>query len=151
MNQSGGWLLMQCDRSLRTTPTAVNRLLGMLWQGVHPRLPVCWPAHDTKRTTLLACTLPVPAAILAVRQQQPYISEKEVFEALEKIQRDKVRSVLTAFRCGLCTCVVASTLPSSTPVRPPSPMPLVHLSTTPVPPPCSPLLRPSRCSAAVAA
>ena len=25
-----------------------------------------------------------------MRQQQPYISEKEVFEALEKIQRDKV-------------------------------------------------------------
>ncbi len=35
--------------------------------------------------------LSLPAAILAVRQQQPYISEKEVFEALEKIQRDKVR------------------------------------------------------------
>ncbi|KAI7835886.1 hypothetical protein COHA_010231 [Chlorella ohadii] len=31
------------------------------------------------------------SAILAVRQQQPYISEKEVFEALEKIQRDKMQ------------------------------------------------------------
>lgn len=43
------------------------------------------------------CTpaLPGTAAILAVRQQQTRISEAQVFEALENIQKDKVRRYRT--------------------------------------------------------
>jgi hypothetical protein len=48
-------------------------------------------------TGVCLCTpsLPGTAAILAVRQQQTRISEAQVFEALENIQKDKVRRYRT--------------------------------------------------------
>lgn len=48
------------------------------------------PPTYTHTNTRTHTAPPGPAAIVAVRQQQPFISEAEVFEALEKIHRDKV-------------------------------------------------------------
>ena len=63
-------------------------LCGMLRVGPPPLFPARCPAlipvpHPPARR---------PAAIIAARQKQPAITEEIIFEALEKIHRDKARS-----------------------------------------------------------
>jgi hypothetical protein len=68
-------------------PLACSMLTAVLRPARFPALP---PAY-------------LRSAIVSVRQQQPFISESQVFEALEKIHRDKVCTVICTAGTAECT------------------------------------------------